>query len=76
MRDVLITLMVFATLPYIFRNPWYGVLVWSWLSYMNPHRLAYGFAYTMPFAQIVALVLLDLTVEQPRKEGPALKSFV
>jgi probable O-glycosylation ligase (exosortase A-associated) len=58
MRDVLITLMVFATLPYIFRNAWYGVLVWSWLSYMNPHRLAYGFAYTMPFAQIVALVLL------------------
>ena len=58
MRDVLVTLMVFATLPYIFRNPWYGVLVWSWLSYMNPHRLAYGFAYTMPFAQIVALVLL------------------
>jgi len=58
MRDILVTLMVFATLPYIFRNPWYGVLVWSWLSYMNPHRMAYGFAYTMPFAQIVAIVLL------------------
>jgi putative inorganic carbon (hco3(-)) transporter len=58
MRDVIITLMVFATLPYILRNPWYGVLAWSWLSYMNPHRLAWGFAYNMPFAQIVALVLL------------------
>jgi putative inorganic carbon (HCO3(-)) transporter len=58
MRDVIITLMVFATLPYIFRNPWYGVLAWSWLSYMNPHRLTWGFAYTMPFAQIVAIVLL------------------
>ncbi|MDX1732985.1 MAG: putative O-glycosylation ligase, exosortase A system-associated, partial [Halioglobus sp.] len=30
----------------------------SWLSYMNPHRLAWGFAYTMPFAQIVAITLL------------------
>ncbi len=58
MRDVIITTMVFATLPYIFRNPWYGVLAWSWLSYMNPHRLAWGFAYDMPFAQIVAIVLL------------------
>ena len=58
MRDILVTLMVFATLPYILRYPWYGVLAWSWLSYMNPHRLAYGFASTMPFAQIVAIVLL------------------
>jgi len=24
---------------------------------MNPHRLAYGFAYDMPFAQIIAIVL-------------------
>lgn len=58
MRDVIITLMVFGMLPFILRYPWYGVLAWSWLSYMNPHRLAWGFAYTMPFAQIVAIVLL------------------
>lgn len=58
MRDIVITVMVFSLLPFILRNAWYGVLAWSWLSYMNPHRLAWGFAYTMPFAQIVALVLL------------------
>ncbi|MDZ7782429.1 MAG: putative O-glycosylation ligase, exosortase A system-associated [Halioglobus sp.] len=58
MRDIIITVMVFGLLPFILRNAWYGVLVWSWLSYMNPHRLAWGFAYTMPFAQIVAIVLL------------------
>ncbi|MDX2465444.1 MAG: putative O-glycosylation ligase, exosortase A system-associated [Porticoccus sp.] len=57
MRDILITLLVFGSLPFIFRNAYIGVLVWSWLSYMNPHRLAWGFAYNMPFAQIVALVL-------------------
>jgi putative inorganic carbon (HCO3(-)) transporter len=71
MRDVLITLMVFGTLPYIFRYPWYGVLVWSWLSYMNPHRLAWGFAYDMPFAQIVAIVLLiSLVISPERKKLP------
>ena len=67
MRDVLITLMVFATLPYIFRNPWYGVLAWSWLSYMNPHRMTWGFAYTMPFAMIVALVLMASMVVNREK---------
>ena len=72
MRDVIITLMVFATLPYIFRYPWYGVLTWSWLSYMNPHRLAWGFAYDMPFAQIVAIVLLiSLLISPEKKKLPA-----
>lgn len=68
MRDVIITLMVLATIPYILRNPWYGVLTWSWLSYMNPHRLAWGFAYDMPFAQIVAIVLLLSMLISPEKK--------
>lgn len=58
MRDIIITLMVFGTIPFILMRPWYGVLAWSWLSYMNPHLQAWGFARTMPFAQIVALVLI------------------
>ena len=57
MRDILVTLLVFGSLPFILRNAYIGVYVWSWLSYMNPHRLAWGFAYNMPFAQIVALTL-------------------
>jgi probable O-glycosylation ligase (exosortase A-associated) len=72
MRDIIITVMVFATIPYILRNPWYGVLTWSWLSYMNPHRLAWGFAYTMPFAQIVAIILLiSLVISKDKKRLPA-----
>ncbi|MFT4517661.1 MAG: putative inorganic carbon (HCO3(-)) transporter [Halioglobus sp.] len=72
MRDVIITLMVFATLPFIVRNAYFGVLVWSWLSYMNPHRLCWGFAYTMPFAQIVAIVLLgSMVISTQEKKIPA-----
>ncbi len=71
MRDIIVTLMVFATLPFILRNPWYGVLAWSWLSYMNPHRLAWGFAYDFPFAQIVAITLLiSLLVNKQEKSLP------
>ena len=68
MRDVIVTLMVLGTLPFILRNAYMGVLAWSWLSYMNPHRLCWGFAYTMPFAQIVAIVLLFSMMISPEKK--------
>jgi probable O-glycosylation ligase (exosortase A-associated) len=58
MRDVIVTLIVFGSIPFILRSPTIGILMWSWLSYMNPHRACWGFALTMPFAQIVALSLI------------------
>lgn len=58
MRDILVTAMVFGALPFVLKRPWIGVLLWAWLSYMNPHRLAWGFAYTFPFAMVVAIVTL------------------
>lgn len=57
MRDILLTIVVFGTIPYILKKPYIGILVWSWLGYMNPHRLTYGFARSMPYAQIIAIVL-------------------
>lgn len=56
MRDLIVTAMVIGSIPFILRRPYLGILVWSWIGYMNPHRLAYGFAHDMPFAQIIALV--------------------
>lgn len=47
-----------GSLVFILRQPHIGIYVWSWLGYMNPHRLAYGFAVDFPFAQIVALVTI------------------
>lgn len=55
MRDIALTIIVFGLLPYILMRPQVGIYTWSWLSYMNPHRLTWGFAYSMPFAQIVAI---------------------
>jgi probable O-glycosylation ligase (exosortase A-associated) len=67
MRDIAITLLVFAGCLYTFKRAYVGVLLWSLLSYMNPHRLTYGFAYNMPFAQLTAICLfvsLFLTKER------------
>ena len=58
MRDLLVSGIVFGLLPFVFKRPWVGILLWSWLGYMNPHRLAYGFAVNFPFAMIVAVVTI------------------
>lgn len=64
MRDIVITLIVFGSLPLIFKRPWIGILMWIWISVMNPHRLGWGFAFNYPFAQLIAgvtMVALVLT---------------
>jgi len=58
MRDLIITAIVFGLLPFILSRVHWGVYLMAWLGYMNPNRLAYGFAYSMPFVQIVVLVTL------------------
>ena len=53
-------------------RPWIGILVFSWISYMNPHRLSWGFAYNVPFAMIVAVVTIAAyLVSRENKKIPA-----
>lgn len=71
MRDLIVTLAVFGSLPFILRRPWIGVLVWSWLGYMNPHRLAWGFSTSFPFAFIVAITtFLAIVISREKKQIP------
>jgi probable O-glycosylation ligase (exosortase A-associated) len=58
MRDLVVTLLVFGSLPIILIRPYVGILVWSWLGYMNPQRLTWGFAYEIPFSLVVGIVTL------------------
>ena len=58
MRDIIVTAIILGALPYALMRPQIGILLWTWVSYMNPHRLCYGFAYSLPFAQIIAVVTL------------------
>ena len=58
MRDIALALFIFGTLPFIVMRPYIGLLVWSWIGYMNPHRLCYGFAVSFPWVQVVAIVTL------------------
>ncbi len=71
MRDILITLIVFGSLPFILKRPYFGILMWTWLGFMNPHRLAWGFSVNMPFAMIVAITtLISLLISREPKQMP------
>jgi probable O-glycosylation ligase (exosortase A-associated) len=58
MRDLLVALIVFGSVPFTFVRPYIGILVWTWLSLMNPHRLTWGFAYQLRVAMVVGAVTL------------------
>lgn len=71
MRDLILAGFVFALLPFILRRPRIGALAWAWLSMMNPHKLTYGFARTLPFAQMVAAAtMVGLLFTRERKPFP------
>lgn len=71
MRDIVLALIIFGTLPFILMRPYFGLLVWSWLDYMSPHRLTFGFAYNFPWVQIVAITtLLSLVFGKEPKRMP------
>ena len=69
MRDILIFLIVIGGIPFILRNPAVGIGFWVWISLMNPHRAAWGFAYSFPFAfvVVVATILGLIFTREPRQ---------
>ena len=77
MRDLLISLLIFGALPWIFMRPYVGALIYAWLSLMNPHRLAYGFAYSFPFGLTVALVtIVSMLFSSEKKQVPWTGTFI
>jgi probable O-glycosylation ligase (exosortase A-associated) len=71
MRSLFVMALVFAWVPAIAMWPYLGIVVWMWISYMNPHRLTDGMAYDFPVAEIVAIAtLLAWVFSRERKELP------
>lgn len=58
MRDILIIAIVAVCAIIALRRPWVGIMLWTWLSIMNPHRYAWGLAYEAPLAAIAAISTL------------------
>jgi putative inorganic carbon (HCO3(-)) transporter len=58
MRDILLTVIVLGSLPFVLRAPVIGALMWVWISVMNPHTQGWGFATQFPYAFIIALATM------------------
>jgi putative inorganic carbon (hco3(-)) transporter len=69
MRDLILVAIVVAALPAIVFRPWIGIVYWVGFGLMNPHRLAWSFAYSLPFAQIIAVATMIgiVVTKDPKK---------
>ena len=77
MRDLLILAIVFGSIPVTLMRPWIGVIMWTWISLMNPHRAAWGIAKTFPVAKVVGVTaLIALFLDSDRKPVPWTKPLI
>src|ERR1700741_2374909 len=68
-------MIVLGSVPITLVRPFIGILVWFWLSLMNPHRLAWGYAVEFRVALVTGIAtLLGWVVSQEAKRPP--NSFV
>ena len=69
MRDAVFLATMLLLLPLAVARPFVGILLWSWISFMNPHRLVYGPAGPMPWAMMVfaATLLGCLLAGEPKR---------
>jgi putative inorganic carbon (hco3(-)) transporter len=58
MRDIILVLMYGGALAWAIKqkSPFTALLVYFWISFMNPHRYSWGFAYDLPLAMGAAVV--------------------
>ncbi|MBK1724691.1 putative O-glycosylation ligase, exosortase A system-associated [Thiocystis violacea] len=68
LRDILVVTIVLILAVISLRRPWVGIMNWTWLSIMNPHRYCWGFASSAPVAAIAgATTLLGLLFTKDRR---------
>ena len=71
MRSWFILGLVIGYAPAIYFFPYVGMLAWSWISYMNPHRLTFGAAYNFPVAEVIGVsTLIAWAMSKERKDIP------
>ncbi len=71
MRDLLLAGVFILLILQVYKRPYFGVLIMAWIGYMNPHRLAFGFAYNLQWAAIATVItFIALLVTKEREPLP------
>jgi putative inorganic carbon (HCO3(-)) transporter len=58
MRDLLLFIIIVISIPISFFRPYFGILMWTWITFFNPHRYTWGFMYSFPVAAAIAVPTL------------------
>jgi len=58
MRDAFIVLLFAVACGWALwkKDPFMAIMIYFWISFMNPHRFTWGFAYSLPLAMAAAAV--------------------
>ena len=77
MRDIVIVLVFASALGWAVwkKSPFIALMVYFWISFMNPHRFSWGFAYSLPLAMASSgvtflLILINFRDLKWPKAGP------
>jgi Family of unknown function (DUF5935) len=69
-RSAALFLELLILLPIALVRPFVGVILWSWISFMNPHRLVdAGIAAEIPWAMLIFIVTMIgcVMAREPRR---------
>lgn len=70
MRDIAFIIIMGVGLPVALVHPWIGIMLWTWISIMNPHRLVWSVS-DWPFAAATAAVtMIGLIFTRDKKHYP------
>jgi putative inorganic carbon (hco3(-)) transporter len=58
MRDYIVLAIILLSASVALFSPYYGILVWTWIAYFNPHRYGWGVAHNFQVAMVVAVPTL------------------
>ena len=58
MREAVFLVLFGLLFPIAFIRPFFGILLWTVMSYLSPHRYTYGFAPNLPVGYLTAIPTL------------------
>lgn len=70
MRDLILLLIVVPGGLVALRHPFVGAMLWTWISIMNPHRLAWSYMYDAPVAMFIGVCTLVGLLASKERRSP------
>jgi len=57
-RDIIFVVVFFSCLPFCFFRPFFGICMWTVMSFLNPHSYVWSMGLTFPWAELVAILTI------------------